>query len=74
MRLILTLILTKNYNEAGNTAQKTKFSIKDFFSTEILSGKLHFLCSEIFGKSIKNQTKLGTIKNSYIFTSEKNVK
>ena len=74
MRLILTLILTKNYNEAGNTAQKTKFSIKDFFSTEILSGKLHFLFSEIFGKSIKNQTKLGTIKNSYIFTSEKNVK
>ena len=35
-----------------NTAQKMKFSIKDFFSEcdqicteEILSGKLHFLCS-----------------------------
>ena len=30
------------------TAQKMKFSIKDFFSKcdqEILNGKLHFLCS-----------------------------
>ena len=43
-----------------NTAQRMKFSIKDFFSKfdqipsflvtfteEILNGKLHFLCSEI---------------------------
>ena len=43
----------------------------DFFSKEILNGKLHFLCSEIFGKSIKNQAKLGTIKNSYIYLREK---
>ena len=27
------------------TAQKMKFSIKDFFTEEILNGKLHFLCS-----------------------------
>ena len=37
------------------TAQKMKFSIKDFFSAdlvtfteEILHGKLHFLCSDLF--------------------------
>ena len=31
-----------------NTAQKMKFSMKDFtFTEEILNGKLHFLCSEI---------------------------
>ena len=30
------------------TAQKTKFSIKDFFSKcdQILNGKLHFMCSD----------------------------
>ena len=30
------------------TAQKMKFSIKDFFTftKEILNGKLHFLCSD----------------------------
>ena len=33
----------------SSTAQKMKFSIKGFFSktfSEILNGKLHFLCSE----------------------------
>ena len=29
------------------TAQKLKFSIKNFFAEEILNGKLHFLCSII---------------------------
>ena len=33
------------------TAQKIKFSIKDLvtFTEEILNGKLHFLCSDVFG-------------------------
>ena len=46
-------------NHLSDTAQKMKFSIKDFFSKcdqipdlvtfteEILNGKLHFLCSVI---------------------------
>ena len=34
---------------AANTAQKSKFSIKDFLMEEILNGKLHFLCSVSVG-------------------------
>ena len=46
------------------TAQKMKFSIKDFFSIctftdEILNGKLHFLCSE---HSCKWDSGLGNVK------------
>ena len=38
-----------NDQSYGNTAQKIKFSIKDFFSKydQILNVKLHFLCSVI---------------------------
>ena len=42
------LVCAQEYADQINTARKTKFSIKDFFSKcdEILNGKLHFLCSE----------------------------
>ena len=54
-----------------NTAKKTKFYIKDFFSKwtksaaelftfteEILNGKLHFLCSESSIYNAKQQCKV----------------
>ena len=59
MRKLYLFILEKEKESSGpmqdgkifNTAQKMKFSIKEFFSKceeiteEILNGKLHFLCS-----------------------------
>ena len=45
----------ENCEDIANTAQKMKFSIKDFFTftVEILNGRLHFLCSVTFDLNLR---------------------
>ena len=45
-KLCLNECLINHHSHSSHTAQKMKFSIKDFFrKTSFFNGKLHFLCS-----------------------------
>ena len=63
------MVMEKNSDAVSDTAQKMKFSIKDFFdlftfTKEILNGKLHFLCSA-------TTTTLVVVRPGYILIFEK---
>ena len=60
-----------HFNKKDNTAQKMKFSTKDLvtFTEEILTGKLHFLCSVIIWL-LTSRAIIVAIKVNFLFENQ----